>query len=87
MFQEQATGKAPTEDRIPLVPEKNLVMANEIESPIQIYPFTKPTVRSEAPKTVDAFEKLHVLQTSYSNIKYAWILLRLLSHGQIPLPI
>ena len=60
-------------------------MSNEIESLIKIYPFAKPTVRSEAPKTVGAFEKLHALQTSRSSVpnKYAWKILRLLSYGQI----
>ena len=46
--------------------QKNYVMSNEIESLIQILPFSKPTVRSDAPKTVDALEKIHTLETSRS---------------------
>ena len=82
LFQDQATDKAPTQERISFVPGKYLVMSNEIESLIKIYPFTKPTVRSEASKTVGAFEKLHALQTSCFSMptNYAWILLPLLSH-------
>ena len=82
LFQEQATNKAPTQERIPRVPEKNLVMSNEIDSLIKIYPFAKPTVQSEAQKTVGAFGKLHALQTSRSNMpnNYTWIILCLLSH-------
>ena len=43
---------------------------------------------SEAPKTVDAFEKLHEMQTSCSSMlnNYAWIFFRLLSHGMVSLP-
>ena len=85
LFQEQATDKAPPQEKIPRVPEKYLVMSNKIESLIK-YPLAKP-VRSEAPKSVGAFEKLHALRTSRSSMpnNYAWILRRLLSHGQIPL--
>ena len=85
----QAIGKTPTQKRILRVPEKSLIMPNEIESFIKIYQFATPTVRSEAPKTVNAFEKLHALQqTSRSSMpnNYAWILPRLLSHGKVPLP-
>ena len=79
--------KAPTQEIILRVLEKYSVMSNEIESLIQIYPFLKPPVRSEAPKTVDAFEKLHALQISRSSMpnNCAWIFLRLFSHGQVPL--
>ena len=89
LFQEQATFKAPTQEITPCVPQKQFVMSNEIKSLIQIYySFETPTVRSEAPKTVDAFEKLRTLQTSRSSMpnKYVWIFLRLLSHGKVPLP-
>ena len=61
LFQEQAIYKAPTPEIIPRVPDKSIVMSNEIESPIKIYPVPKPTVRSETPKTVNAFEKLRIL--------------------------
>ena len=86
LFQEQATYKTPTHKMIPCVPEKSLVMSNEIESLIKNIPICK--TNSEAPKTVDAFEKLLALQTSRSSMptNYAWILLRLLSHGKVPLP-
>ena len=36
LFQEQTTDKAPTQEIIPRVPEKYIVMSNEIESLIQI---------------------------------------------------
>ena len=49
LFHEQATYKAPTQGRITCVPEKSLVMTNEIESLIKIYAFAKPTVLSETP--------------------------------------
>ena len=42
------------------------VMSNKIESLIQILPFARPTVRSDAPKTVDALEKIRTLETSRS---------------------
>ena len=35
--------KAPIQEKIPRVSENYLVMSNEIESLIQIYPFAKPT--------------------------------------------
>ena len=44
LFQEQATDKAPTQERIPRVPEKYIVMSNKIESLIEIYPFKTNSV-------------------------------------------
>ena len=60
--------------------KKSLVMSNGIESLMNNYQFEKPTVHIEASKTVNAFEKLHALQTSRPNMltNHPWILLRLL---------
>ena len=89
LFQEQATYKTPTQERIPCVPEKSLVMSNEIESLIKKYTHLQNqqyVVKHQRQSMF--FEKLHALQTSRSSMptNYAWILLRLLSHGKVPLP-